>query len=162
MIGELDTNQIEHVLYSQVIGRLGCHADGVTYIVPVTYAYDGRYVYAHAAKGMKVDMMRKNPELCFEVESVHNMSDWQTVITWGKYEEITDEAERKKAMQKITDRLLPILKNETAYPAHGFDHRMPDTASRQVILFRIKLHTKTGRFEKQNSAGQQEIKRLMA
>lgn len=161
MIGQLDTNQIEHVLYSQVIGRLGCHTNGVTYIVPVTYAYDGSYIYAHSANGMKVEMMRKNPEVCFEVESVHDMSDWQSVITWGRYEEITDEAERKMAMQKLMDHLLPVLTNESVQPSHGFDSGMPDTANLQVILFRIKLNTKTGRFEKQNDAKQQELKRVM-
>jgi hypothetical protein len=160
MLGELNTRQIEDILYSQSIGRLGCHADGVTYVVPVTYAYDGRYVYAHTAKGMKVNMMRKNPEVCFEVESVSNMSDWQSVISWGKYEEITGEAARKMAMQKLIDHLLPVLTGETVQPSHGFDPHMTDAAGREVILFRIKLNNKTGRFEKQNEAGKKEIKEL--
>ena len=40
MLGDLTFSQIENLLYAQRIGRLGCHSDDVTYVVPVTYAYD--------------------------------------------------------------------------------------------------------------------------
>jgi hypothetical protein len=41
MIGELQPQQIEEVLNSQVVGRIGCHAEEETNIVPISYAYDG-------------------------------------------------------------------------------------------------------------------------
>ena len=41
MLGHLNQEPIEQVLRSEVIGRLGCHASGRTYVVRVTYAYDG-------------------------------------------------------------------------------------------------------------------------
>ena len=68
MLGELTSDQIEHLLHSEVVGRIGCHAAGRTYVVPVNYAYDGEFLYGHAADGMKLQMMRENPELCFEVD----------------------------------------------------------------------------------------------
>ena len=61
MIGELATPHIEELLKSEVMGRIGCHHAGTTYIVPTSYAYDGRYIYVHTHEGMKVEMMRKNP-----------------------------------------------------------------------------------------------------
>ena len=40
MLGELKESQIETLLYSEVIGRIDCHTDETTYIIPVSYAYD--------------------------------------------------------------------------------------------------------------------------
>src|SRR5215210_2019710 len=82
MIGKLNDTEIEEVLYDQVIGRIGCHADNIPYIVPVSYAYDGRYIYIHSKRGMKLNIMRKNPNICFEVEIFENMANWRTVIAW--------------------------------------------------------------------------------
>ena len=61
MLGELDKLQVNNVLISQVMGRLAC-TDGIhPYIVPVTYAYDGEYIYGQTNKGKKLDMLRRTP-----------------------------------------------------------------------------------------------------
>ena len=58
MLGELTANQIEMVLYCEVIGRIGCHANDNTYVVPTTYAYDGQFVYGHTIEAMKGEVYR--------------------------------------------------------------------------------------------------------
>jgi hypothetical protein len=88
MIGELATPHIEELLKSEVMGRIGCHHAGTTYIVPTSYAYDGTYIYVHTHEGMKVEMMRKNPAVCFQVDNMRDMANWQSVIAWGTYEEL--------------------------------------------------------------------------
>ena len=85
MIGKLTEQEIETLLFAQVLGRLGCHHDHVTYVVPISYAYDGNYIYCHTRDGMKVQMMRQNPNVCFEVESFNDNANRQTVIAWGIY-----------------------------------------------------------------------------
>jgi hypothetical protein len=47
MLGTLDCRQIEDLLHAEVVGRIGCHTSGRTYVVPITYAYDGAAVYGH-------------------------------------------------------------------------------------------------------------------
>jgi len=150
MLGELNVEEIENVLNKETVGRIGCHADGITYVVPVTYAYDGQYIYAHSGKGLKIDMMKKNPEVCFEVDSIQDMANWQSVIAWGKFEEITGEIEKHAAMQKLIDRLMPLMTSETAQPTHGLNSHAQDTGNMAAILYRIKLNKKSGRFEKRN------------
>ena len=68
MLGKLTLLQIEEVIKGQIVGRIGCHANGMTYVVPVSYAYDGDYIYVRTFEGLKLDMMRKNPKVCFEIE----------------------------------------------------------------------------------------------
>lgn len=148
MFGNLNTVQIDTLLHNQLIGRIGCHADDRTYVVPVSYAYDGAYIYAHSFKGMKINMMRKNPQVCFEVDNTKDLANWQSVICWGEFEELTTEEGKNLALEKLNKRILPILSSETMHitPEWPF----PANHHERVggIFYRIKITDKTGRFER--------------
>lgn len=145
MLGQLYGDEIEHLLLRGTIGRIGCCAEGRIYIVPITYAYDGVYVYAHSADGLKVRTMRANPNVCFEVEHVDDMAHWQTVVAWGVYEELNG-TEEEKATHLLTSRLGPLCTSATALK-HPRIHGIAQESAR-TILFRIRLTEKTGRFER--------------
>jgi uncharacterized protein len=147
MLGSLDSIQIEEVLIRQVVGRIGCSAEGVTYVVPISYAYDGEYIYGHTMGGMKIDMMRKNPEVCFEVEDMRDMANWKTVISWGKFEELPKKTERDKALQILIDRILPLISSQTTHLSPQWPFPVDDPENIKGIVFRIRLKEKTGRFE---------------
>jgi nitroimidazol reductase NimA-like FMN-containing flavoprotein (pyridoxamine 5'-phosphate oxidase superfamily) len=149
MLGELNKEQIETLLNTENIARLGCYADGKIYVVPVSYAYDNGYIYAHSKDGMKVQMMRKNPEICIEVDAMQNMANWQSVISWGKFEELKDKESQMKGMKLLMDKLKPLMASETAQPSHGLESsHQQDVKGFHAVAFRIKLGEKTGRFEK--------------
>ncbi|WP_428329504.1 pyridoxamine 5'-phosphate oxidase family protein [Mucilaginibacter sp.] len=148
MLGELNNSEMETLLKEQVIGRIGCHFDGLTYVVPVNYIYDGECIYAHSAKGMKIDMMRKNPEVCFEADEILSMTSWQSVIAWGRFEEITEMGEKQDVMQKISNKIMPLIGDEFTPPSHGFVSRESEVGtSLELILYKIIISRKTGRFE---------------
>lgn len=147
MLGELNDNQIDHVLYREVIGRVGCYADHKIYVVPITYAFDGQYIYAHSQEGLKIDMMRKNPNVCFEVDAMENMANWRSVIVWGEYEELKTEEQKRAGMKLLTDRFLPMMISATLKPWHGHPPEIVEKGT-HAIVFRINVHEKTGRFEK--------------
>ncbi|MDB5156624.1 MAG: pyridoxamine 5-phosphate oxidase [Mucilaginibacter sp.] len=149
MVGELDGLQIEDLLMSLPVGRIGCHADGITYIVPINYVYEDSTIYAHSKKGMKIDIMRKNPEVCFQVDAIDDLLNWESVIAWGKFEELFDMEEKTKVMQKIINRIMPLMRGDTAQPSHGFTDDASDIGGDvELILYKIVLSKKTGRFEK--------------
>ena len=148
MLGNLNNNQIEHLLYSLIIGRLGCHAYKKTYVVPITYAYDGTYIYGHTKEGLKIEMMRKNPEVCFEVDAIENMSNWRSVIAWGKFEELKTPEKREEGMQKLMDVVMPLMTGETTISSPMLDGHQKYIEAMQGVVYRVKLTEKTGRFEK--------------
>lgn len=150
MIGELNQEQIERLLRSEVVGRIGCHADGATYVVPMTYAYDGDYVYGHSAEGRKLRMMRENPKVCFEVDRLDDLANWQSVIADGTFEELHGE-EAKQVMQFLMARYRPMLTSETSQPSPRMNptYRHHDGVDGQApVVYRIFLVHVTGRFEK--------------
>ena len=147
MLGKLSELQIERFLQSQIVGRIGCHANGETYVVPISYAYDGTYIYAHTYEGKKLDMMREEPRICFEVDTLRDLSEWKSVIGWGEFEELKDPDERKHALQILMDRNLPILSSVTMHLSADWPFHSDDTDYTDGVVFRIKLVDKTGRFE---------------
>jgi nitroimidazol reductase NimA-like FMN-containing flavoprotein (pyridoxamine 5'-phosphate oxidase superfamily) len=88
VIEELDAQEVDAFLRAQVVGRIGCHVDGRTYVVPVIYAWDGADVYVLSIEGRKIEMMRTNPNVCFEVDEYRPGRGWRSVILEGTYEEL--------------------------------------------------------------------------
>lgn len=148
MLGKLTDAQIDQILHSQFVGRIGCYSDNKMYVVPVTYAYDSGYIYAHSKDGMKIKMMRNNPNVCFQVDAIDNMTNWRSVIVWGKYEELKTEKDQQSGMKILVDRLTPFLTSETVRPSHHA--HAPEIVEKglKAVAYRIKIEEKTGRFEK--------------
>jgi hypothetical protein len=144
MIGELTPPQIEDMLSSSAIGRLGCHAFGRTYVVPITYAYDGKCVYAHSRDGMKMRMMRENPRVCFEIDHMDDFANWRSVIASGIFTELFG-AERENALRLLIDRLDRL----TAQGPPG-ESIHPHEGMHVANVFRVELSEKTGRFERRS------------
>lgn len=153
--GALSDEQIDQVLRSAVVGRIGCHADGKTYVVPVVYVYDGSAIYGHSNEGLKLRMLRANPAVCFEVDHVERLSNWQSVIVWGQFEELQGE-EADRAEQLLVERLKPMLADQIDQlsqpqaPVGGPDI---DLLVRRAVVYRIIVTERTGRYAPREASG---------
>lgn len=150
MLGSLTAQQIDQVLLNNITGRIGCYDGQKSYIVPISYVYNDDYIIAHSREGMKINMMRKNPQVCFQVDEIKDMSNWKSVVSWGKYEEIRDNRERYYAMKFLVSRLMHFTISETArLPEmelhNGANIYKPEEV--RPVVYRIKLEEKTGRYE---------------
>lgn len=149
MHGELTHEQVENVLRSELTGRIGCHDEERTYVIPVSYAYDGTDVYARSREGLKIRTMRDNPSVCFEVEQIDDLANWRTVLAWGAFEEL-EGVEARRASRRLDERFQPYVTSETAEPLGGprtWDDPS-DVLPHRSIIYRIRLSEKTGRFER--------------
>ncbi|MBL7872549.1 MAG: pyridoxamine 5'-phosphate oxidase family protein [Cyclobacteriaceae bacterium] len=147
MLGTLTKTQIDQVLDSQVLGRIGCYADGRVFVVPITYVYDGDFIYAHSKEGMKINMMRNHPKVCFEVDVVEDMANWRSVILWGEYEELEGKLSQEKGMNVIMEKLVPLISSQSF--RYYDNHSIKPKTQPKSIVFRIKITERTGRYEKQ-------------
>lgn len=149
MLGQLNETQIKNILSSQVVGRLACVNGIQPYVVPVTYVYDGKYIYGQTNEGMKLDLLRKNPNVCFEVDVMTDMQNWNSVIVVGKFEELKTAA-AKKAREILFGRIFTLMTSSTIHPhEHAVTGKLDDSNRVKYVLYRIKIKKMTGRFEKQ-------------
>jgi nitroimidazol reductase NimA-like FMN-containing flavoprotein (pyridoxamine 5'-phosphate oxidase superfamily) len=149
MLGKLNAHEINNILTSQVLGRLACADGKQPYVVPVTYAYDGKYIYGQSNEGMKLKILRKNPSVCFEVDMMTDMRNWKSVVVYGKFEELKNKA-AEKARDILFNMVFPLMTSSTIHP---FGHEVRDTVDDRTrvkfVMYRIKIKKVTGRFEKQ-------------
>lgn len=134
MLETLETKDIEEVLARNFLGRIGCRADAQIYILPVYYHYANGNIILRSYEGLKMELMRHTPEVCFEVEEIRSFNDWKTVLCWGVYEEIEDEEEIKVIKRKLSESTL-------AGKAYS------DDESHKIIYYRISVNKMSGRRE---------------
>jgi len=133
VIEELSPAEVDALLRDAVVGRVGCHVDGLTYVVPVIYAYDGEAIWVVTVEGQKTRMMRANPHVCFEVDEYAGPGSWRSVIVQGAYEELDGDG----LAQATT-----LLSERFAGRGSG---RRPSTGGRTPVAFRIRVAEVTGR-----------------
>jgi nitroimidazol reductase NimA-like FMN-containing flavoprotein (pyridoxamine 5'-phosphate oxidase superfamily) len=142
--GVLDWNQIDTLLHEGVIGRIGCSANGFMRIVPIVYAYDGRFIYCYSADGEKLNMMRENPSVCFEVDFIDDFVNWRSVIAWGTFEPIEgSDAAEAIAMLSTRLRIVGALQGDNV-DVHSYVRRCGESG----MAYRIRLIDRGGRFER--------------
>lgn len=149
MIGKLTNEEIEEVLHSNVLGRIGCNDGKKTYVVPLNYVYDGRQIIANSTEGMKIRIMRKNPSICFEVDEMKSFTNWKSVIALGQYQELTEERDRYYAMKLFLDKMMHTKISRTAALAGIPENKeyLQTGVTIKPVIFRLLLFEKTGRFE---------------
>ena len=163
MWGDLDKSQIDDLLKSELIGRVGCFDGNKVYVVPITYAYDNGYIYGHTKDGLKIQMMRNNPNVCFEIDWMKDMSNWKSVIVYGIFEELKgDEANKgleilmKSIMSNLDRKSSPT---ETYGPdnlgiknfafQHSFLSPFLHSNNKEIfdiVVYRIKVNEATGKY----------------
>ena len=148
MTGILNDQQIDSLLRSELFGRLGCHAEGTTYVVPVSYYYDGELIYGYTKEGLKTELISKNPSVCFQVDRIENISNWQSVIVQGEFQ-ILKGSEGERALQLLTNRMMPFKTGESSLPKFGME-KLPTLSkpSTHFITYCIQIKEWYGRFEK--------------
>jgi len=133
---ELTPDEIDEFLLGQRIARLGCHAGGETFVVPLIYAYGDGAVVSVTQEGRKVAMLRENPRVCVEVDEydTDGRGSWRSVIAYGNAEELAGD-EIEPALALLRERFARAAGREAA----------PRPLSPGVVVLRIRLEDVSGR-----------------
>jgi hypothetical protein len=101
-----DRKDIDDIIGRCQVCRLAVCDDDQPYIVPLNFGYDGSFLYFHAAlEGRKIDIIKKNNKVCFELDILYDIVKAEEACKWGsKYEsvigsgtaEILEDLEAKK------------------------------------------------------------------
>jgi len=139
-----ETVEIEAVLTRAKVCRLAM-VDGMQpYMVPLCFGYWENSLYLHsAADGRKIDLLRKNPRVCFEVDEVGAIRtaeaacNWSmtyaSVIGWGTAVFLVDSEDIRRALEIICRHYGA---QESAFTA---------TSLKRIVVLRIDIQTITGK-----------------
>ena len=114
----LDPAAVRAVLEEALVCRLAMASGDRPYLVPLSFALDGEDLVLHmAAEGTKVDLLRRNPRVCFEVESgvevvpAERPCDvsmrFQSVVGFGEARFVEGEGEKARALGLLAAKYAP-------------------------------------------------------
>ena len=109
-----DQKVIETLLSEAPFLRLGLCKNDRPYIVPMSFGYKKGVIYLHSSKtGTKMDFLRSNTNVCFEVDIFHKTLHgdhpcsynvkYQSVVGFGTAAILKDEQDRKEGLKTIID-----------------------------------------------------------
>jgi len=141
-----DIRLIETVLEEANTCRIAMCDGDMPYVIPMNFGFKDGCIYLHSAKeGRKIELLKKNPKICFEVEAYTAMKKpgenvcktgvrYFTVIGTGEAELLSEDNEKKEALDII-------VKKYTGIPQH--EYLSGSLASLTVI--RIAIREMTGK-----------------
>ena len=147
---DLDFSQCESLLAAEHYGHLGCADDNVPYVFPVTYVYKNGYIYSHTAEGAKIDIIRKNPQVCLQVDHVTSGFEWKSVMCLGLYEEITNLDEVYQIHLMLADSYAEISTREGVVPVSPLLTELKKQKVEELkkhVIYRINIKKTTGKAE---------------
>ncbi|MDO4266398.1 MAG: pyridoxamine 5'-phosphate oxidase family protein [Eubacteriales bacterium] len=140
-----DPGRIKEIILSADCCRLGFCDEGSAYIVPLNFGYEernGKHVfYFHGAReGRKIDLMRNNPKVGFEIDIGHTFitgdmacsysMNYQSVMGTGNIAFLEDTEEKRYALSLI-------MEHYTGEKEWNF----PDQMTKAVCVWKMEVET---------------------
>ena len=118
--------------------------DGKPYVVPLNFGYWDDALFFHSApEGRKIDVLGKNPEICFTVVSHYRLARGEKACSWtaefrsiigtGKARILTGPEDKKKG--------LAILMGQYSDRKYDF----PGIDLENVVVIRVEIETLRGK-----------------
>ncbi len=140
-----DKKVLEEILTNSRICRLGLIDNGLPYVLPFNFGYADNCIYIHSAPaGKKIEILRKNPLVCFEVEQKADIikneiaCKWSTmyrsVVGYGNAEIVTGFDEKVSGLEII-------MKQHGATGEMEFNQKEVEF----IVILKISITTMTGK-----------------
>ena len=140
-----DPKDMEAIIRDARVCRLAMCDGDRPYLVPLSYGYENHTLYFHSAgQGTKIDILKRNPEICFEIEGESTVLPgesackwsitYRSVIGFGRVRWITDDVEKRRALDRIMAR-------HGAEGAQEYD----DASLKRTIVMAVDIRSMTGK-----------------
>lgn len=140
----IDAQEIEDVISEARFCRLAMVDEGIPYVVPMCFGYeDGKLFFHSAVAGRKLDIIRRNGLVCFEITAEAEVllaaaADgggvrYRSVIGTGTARIVEDPDEKEHALQVLSRHYF------------GHDIDLPDAAARRTVAIEVRIDSMTGK-----------------
>ena len=135
---------IEAIIQKSLVCRLALSDGNFPYIVPLCFGYRDKVLYFHGSlKGKKIDIIRKNQNICFEFDinteivkaedACHWSMKYKSVIGFGKAVLLEDLDEKRKALNIIMSQ----------YSDRTFQFN--DATLKETVVIKVEIESMTGK-----------------
>lgn len=139
-----DRDAMESILREATVCRVAFSVNDIPYVVPLNFGYEDGCLYFHSApEGKKIEMIKQNRNVCFEVDIDHELveaekaCDWtvryRSVIGFGKAFLVDDPEEKRRALDVIVGH----------YSDRSYEYT--SEAVSRVAIIRVEIESMTGK-----------------
>ncbi|APS40526.1 MULTISPECIES: pyridoxamine 5'-phosphate oxidase family protein [Salegentibacter] len=142
----MTTEESIKLLAHNYIGRLGYISRARGEIIPITYYYNPEQhsILTYSGQGGKIEAMRKNPLVTFQVDEISSLEEWKSVLLYGKFEEL-EGADAKYMLRLFSEGVKKVIKN-TGNPCPDFIENFSSKSnSESPVVYRINIDEVNGR-----------------
>ena len=139
-----DPQELESVLREGAVCRMGLCDEGKPYVVPMNYGYRDGSVFLHsAAEGRKIDILRRNPNVCLEFEKDVELVPAEAACSFSmKYRSVI--ASGKAVFLEGTEEKSFGL-NAIMFQYTGREFVFPPQALEKIVVLRVDLEECSGK-----------------
>ena len=136
--------EIESVIQKALVCRLAMADENGPYIVPLSFGYRDGFLFFHSAKeGKKLDILRKNNKVCFEIDTDYEIVESEKACKWGmKFKSIIgfgnafiiEDMESKKTALNV------IMRH---YSGRSFEFE--EKEMNRFVIIKVEIESMTGK-----------------
>lgn len=147
MIKDLDTKEGLRVLKENYIGHLAFISQGRPYVLPITYFYDepNNAIISYTGEGHKLNAMRLNNSVSFQVDEIESASNWQSVLVHCVFEELSG-SDAKYRLHQFATGVKDIIEKKEKKDVHFINEFSSKISSDEIpTVYQLKIMEMTGK-----------------
>ena len=143
-----DVSEIELIISKSDVCRIALANDNVPYIVTMNFGYSGgneKKLYFHcASEGRKLEMIKKNNYVCFEMDTDHRLStgnqacdcsmEYSSIVGYGHISVVKDREEKKAGFNSIM-----------SHYSTGNEFKYDESSFERSLVLRLDIQQITGK-----------------
>jgi nitroimidazol reductase NimA-like FMN-containing flavoprotein (pyridoxamine 5'-phosphate oxidase superfamily) len=113
----MSLKEAEKLLREAPVGRLGTSWKNEAYVIPLNFVYYGGRIFFHCAvEGKKLEYIKKNPRVCFEVDEFISVREgmtncnftthYRSVLAFGEAGFVKGMGEKSEALKKLLEKYV--------------------------------------------------------
>jgi nitroimidazol reductase NimA-like FMN-containing flavoprotein (pyridoxamine 5'-phosphate oxidase superfamily) len=114
------------------------------YMVPMNFGYKDECLFFHSAReGRKIDLIKKNPNVCFELDQLIKFKKAKIACDWGiEYKSVigSGKAQLLDNLEEKIDALNVIM---SQYSDRIFEY--PDEMLEKTIVIKVQIDSMSGK-----------------
>ena len=142
---EITDNKVLHnIIRSSQVCRLGLSDGNNPYIVPLCFGYKEKTLYFHSAQeGKKIEILKKNPNVCFEFDQNSEVVQAEKPCSWGvKYQSIIGYG-KAIFLENLEEKREALNIIMSQYSNENYEFQVP--AIRKTSVFIVVINQMTGK-----------------
>ncbi|MBU8911580.1 MAG: pyridoxamine 5'-phosphate oxidase family protein [Desulfobacterales bacterium] len=140
----IDKKQIEQILQESNVCRLAMVDGDKPYIVPMNFGYGSGCLFFHSARqGRKIDVIKKNPNVCFELDQLIKFKKAKMACKWGAEYKSVIGSGKAHLLDDLEEKIKGLNIIMSQYSDRTFEY--PDDMLEKTLVIKVVIDKMTGK-----------------